>query len=68
MIFAGHQLVAINEQRFDDPEVLAAAGRLMREVIAHHLGGRELKSRKVLRELHRGRLSASKDSQTDSEC
>ncbi len=67
LVFRGDVLAAIHEQRFDEPEVLSAATRLMREVIAHHLGGRELKSRKVLRELHRGRLSVSREAQTDSE-
>ena len=46
MVFAGEVLAGIRLQRFDDPPVLAAAGRLLREVIGHHLGGRELKSRK----------------------
>ena len=67
MVFAGEMLAAISAQRFDDPSVLAAAGRLLREVIAYHLGGRELKSRKVLLELHRGRLSASEKRQADSD-
>ena len=34
------------------------AGRLLREVIRHHLDGRELKSRKVLLDLHRARMPA----------
>jgi DNA repair protein RecO (recombination protein O) len=67
MVFAGDVLAAIREQRFDDPPVLAAAGRLLREVIGHHLGGRELKSRKVLLELHRGRLSTSEKRQVESD-
>lgn len=53
MIFSGEQLAAISAQRFDEPAVLRAASRLLREVIAFHLGGKELKSRKVLLELHR---------------
>ncbi len=57
MVFSGALLSAIRAQRFDDPEVLRAAGRLLREVISHHLGGKELKSRKVLLELHRGRIA-----------
>jgi DNA repair protein RecO (recombination protein O) len=55
MVFSGAELIGIREQRFDDSEVLQAAGRLLRYVIRHHLGGRELKSRKVLVDLVRGR-------------
>jgi hypothetical protein len=39
--------------------VLRAANRLLRAVIAHNLGGRELQSRKVLLEVHRGRIAPS---------
>jgi recombinational DNA repair protein (RecF pathway) len=46
-------LTAIAEQQFNEPGVLRAATRLMREAIAFHLGGKELKSRKVLLEMHR---------------
>ena len=53
MVFTGETLAAIAAQRFDDPAVLRAANRLMREVIAFHLGGKELKSRKVLLEMRR---------------
>jgi DNA repair protein RecO (recombination protein O) len=67
MVFSGHTLTAIRSQRFDEPDVLAAAGRLLRAVINHHLGGRELKSRKVLLELHRGRLSASEQRLAESD-
>lgn len=55
MVFRGNQLIAMREHRFGEPEVLRAANRLLRRVITHHLGGRELKSRKVLVDLHRGR-------------
>lgn len=55
MVFKGDQLLAIGERRFEDPAVLRDAGRLLRTVLAHHLGGRELKSRKVLVDLRRGR-------------
>ena len=57
MVFAGDVLISIQAQEFDKPDVLRAAGRLLRAVIAHHLGGKELKSRKVLMELHRGRIT-----------
>jgi len=57
MIFQGAMLTAIEAQEFDDTQVLRAAGRLLRLVIAHHLGGKQLKSRKVLMELHRSRIA-----------
>jgi len=53
LVFSGAMLTAIAEQQFHEPGVLRAATRLMREVIAFHLGGKELKSRKVLLEMHR---------------
>ena len=53
LVFTGALLAGIAAQRFDDPDVLRAANRLMREVIAFHLGGKELKSRKVLLEMRR---------------
>lgn len=56
MVFSGASLRGIDESRFDDPAVLRDAGRLLREVIRHHLDGRELKSRKVLLDLHRARM------------
>ena len=55
MVFSGEQLLGIRDHRFDDPEVLQVANRLLRSVISHHLDGRELKSRKVLVDLHRSR-------------
>ena len=51
LVFSGTLLAGIAEQRFDDPAVLRAANRLMREVVSFHLGGKELKSRKVLLEM-----------------
>jgi DNA repair protein RecO (recombination protein O) len=57
MVFSGATLQAISQRKFAEPEVLRAANRLLREVIAFHLGGKELKSRKVLLDLHRGRMS-----------
>lgn len=48
MVFSGALLAAIAEHRFDEARVLRAANRLLREVIGFHLGGKELKSRKVL--------------------
>lgn len=51
--YLGRHLRAIAAQEFDDPEVLRAAGLLFREVLAYHLNGKELKSRKVLTDLQR---------------
>jgi DNA repair protein RecO (recombination protein O) len=56
MVFPGRHLLGIAEGRFDDAEVLQAAGRLLREVIRYHLDGKELKTRKVLLDLHRARI------------
>ena len=53
MVFSGLTLAAIAAEQFSDAEVLRAASRLLREVIAFHLGGKELKSRKVLKEMRR---------------
>lgn len=60
MVFRGQTLTAIASEEFDEPDVLKAANRLMREIISFHLGGKELKSRKVLMELHRGRIAPVK--------
>ena len=57
MVFSGASLKSIQAMRFDDASVLRDAGRLLRQVIDHHLEGRELNSRKVLHELHRGKIS-----------
>ena len=56
MVFEGARLRGIAGARFEDAAVLRDAGRLLREVIRHHLDGRELKSRKVLLDLHRARM------------
>ncbi len=55
MVFSGADMIGIRESRFEEAEILRAAGRLMRHVIHYHLGGKELKSRKVLIDLHKGR-------------
>lgn len=57
LVFRGSVLLGIAARQFDDMDVVRAAGRLLREVIDFHLGGKELRSRKVLREVHRGRIS-----------
>lgn len=55
LVFNGATLAAIGAQEFDGPDTLHAANRLMREVVSFHLGGKELKSRKVLLEMHRNK-------------
>jgi len=59
LVFSGETLLAIGAGQFEDDHVLRAANRLLRAVIAHNLGGRELQSRKVLLEVHRGRIAPS---------
>ncbi len=59
LTLTGAELAAIGRQQFDDPATLRNAGRLLKHVIAWHLDGRELKSRKVLKEIRRG--SAARD-------
>jgi DNA repair protein RecO (recombination protein O) len=53
LVFSGSTLLAIGAQEFERPDVLRAANRLLREVINFHLDGKELKTRKVLVDLHR---------------
>jgi DNA repair protein RecO (recombination protein O) len=53
LVFTGAELDAIRKEQFADQAVLRNAGSLLRQVIAYHLDGQELKSRKVLREMHR---------------
>ncbi|MGI9248278.1 MAG: DNA repair protein RecO [Woeseiaceae bacterium] len=67
LVFPGAMLASIQAQEFDNPEVLRAASRLLRDVIAHHLGGKELKSRKVLMELHRGSIARPEERIPDSD-
>ena len=59
MVFSGRQLVAIRRQDFAQAETRHCANRLLRSVIAHHLDGKELKSRKVLRDLKKYSESAN---------
>lgn len=58
-VYSGHELLAIAGQDFSDGSTLKNASRLLRFVLQYHLDGRELKTRKVLLDLHRGRLPAS---------
>ena len=53
MIFTGAALLAIHARTFTDPAVLRAATRLLREVIAFHLAGKDLKTRKVLLDMQK---------------
>lgn len=46
-------LAAVAAERFEEAPVRAAAGEIFRGLIAYHLGGRELKSLKVARAMHR---------------
>ncbi len=56
MVFRGEQLASIAERQFDDIDTLRAANRLLRHVLAFHLGGKELKTRKVQAELRAARI------------
>ncbi len=68
LVFSGSVLAGIAEQRFGDPDILRAANQLLREIIGFHLGGKELKSRKVLMELHRGRIASAGTQKGDDDC
>jgi len=60
MVFRGAEFDAIRNQQFADPAVLKNAGSLLRNVIAYYLDGKELKSRKVLKDM-RNRKTGSKE-------
>ena len=53
MIFLGSELLSIERREFDRNDTLQGANRLLKGVIAYHLNGKELKSRKVLRDIRR---------------
>ena len=55
MVFSGEELASIGRLELDRRDTLECANRLLRGVIAYHLDGRELKSRKVLRDIRRAR-------------
>jgi DNA repair protein RecO (recombination protein O) len=55
MTFSGAELLAVRDRDFSRPQTLRSARRLLRAAIAYHLDGRELKSRRVLMEMRRGR-------------
>ncbi len=64
MVFTGAQLLAIAAQDFESDECRRDAGRLLRRVIHYQLDGRELKTRKVLKDLLRGTLPGPSDEKT----
>jgi len=64
LIFSGATLLAIAAGQFDDEDVLRAANRLLRDIVNYHLGGKELQSRKVLLEVHRGRIAPPENRNT----
>jgi len=47
-LFLGRSLLALQAEKWDNPEDLIAAKRLMRLVIGQHLGNKPLKSRELL--------------------
>ncbi len=49
---SGRHLIALREQRLDDPDSLRAARTLLGGILRQHLGERPLKTRLVLREIH----------------
>lgn len=53
MVFNGAELIAIAREDYADGPTLKNSSRLLRQVIAWHLDGKELKSRKVMQELRR---------------
>ncbi len=53
LVFNGAELDAIDRMAFADPAVLRAAKRLLRAVLAHHLGGRSLRTREVMAAMRR---------------
>lgn len=67
LVFDGATLLAIGARQFDDTGVLRAANRLLRGIIHYHLGGKELQSRKVLVDVHRGRIAPSASQNTNNE-
>jgi DNA repair protein RecO (recombination protein O) len=54
--YSGAELKAIAALDFDSEATLRSANRLLKRVIHFHLGGKELKSRKVLIDLRRDRM------------
>lgn len=61
--YTGAELKSIAACDFEVETTLVNANRLLRRVIHYHLGGRELKSRRVLIELRRDRMRDSRSDQ-----
>lgn len=53
LAFQGAELLAIGRGELTDPAVLQSARRLLRAVLAHHLSGRELRTRRVAAAMRR---------------
>jgi DNA repair protein RecO (recombination protein O) len=51
VVVSGHTLVAMAQDDFSDARTLSESRALLRKLIHHQLGGRELQSRRVFREL-----------------
>lgn len=54
-IYTGVQLQAIADHRFDQAEIRQCAKRLLRGILAEHLGNRPLHSRELFKQRRRGR-------------
>jgi DNA repair protein RecO (recombination protein O) len=50
-LFSGRHLISLREHRLDDAASLGTARRLLGRILAFHLGGRPLKTRRVMREI-----------------
>ena len=53
MVFTGAELLAIGQGNFCEQTTLSGAKRLLRNVLDHHLGGRQLKTRGVFAAMKR---------------
>lgn len=60
MVFTGRELAAIERREFDRAGIVQSAGRLLRGVITYHLDGKELLSRRVLRDIRKNLGPATK--------
>jgi DNA repair protein RecO (recombination protein O) len=53
LVFSGAELASIGRMDFEQGPVLQSAKRLLRAVLAHHLGGRPLRTRSVMAAMRR---------------
>lgn len=51
LAMSGKTLIDLAREDFSDPRTLAEAKQLMRSLIAHHLGGKDLRTRRIFMEL-----------------